>query len=59
MVSRVNGDIQNPGRICYWEGCWFENGNITQNKLHTVAGNIPKILVEQLQIQFFCFSLAG
>jgi hypothetical protein len=33
-----------------WERCLFEDGNITQNKLHTVTGSIPRIQVEQLQI---------
>jgi hypothetical protein len=31
---------------------YFENGNFTQNNLHTVTGNIQRILVEQLQIHF-------
>jgi hypothetical protein len=43
-------------------GALFENGNIAQNKLHTVTGNIPKILEEHLQIQpppltfFYCLT---
>jgi hypothetical protein len=52
-VTGVNGDILNPGITI--------NGPATgrvidlkrktiQNKLHTVTGNILKILVEQLQI---------
>jgi hypothetical protein len=31
----------------FWLGPWFENGNITENKLCTVTGNKPQILVEQ------------
>jgi hypothetical protein len=30
------------------KGALFDNGNITQNKLHTVTGNSPRFLVEQL-----------
>jgi hypothetical protein len=34
-------------------GSLTENGNIAYKKLHTVTGNISRILVEQLQIHHF------
>jgi hypothetical protein len=37
----------------YWEGHWFKNGNIAENKLHTVTRKIPGNLIEHLQIHTF------
>jgi hypothetical protein len=36
-------------KACYWEGCYFENQNISQNKLHAVTGTIKLILALELQ----------
>jgi hypothetical protein len=58
-VNSVN-NISNPGSYnklaCYWEGHCLQNGHTAKNKLQTVTGKIPKILVQQLQIHL-CFAV--
>jgi hypothetical protein len=46
-VSSVNDDIPDPG------GDVGKNGNITQNKLHTITDYILRILVEHYRSPLF------
>lgn len=52
----VNGDIPSPGNCSHWmyflEEPWLKSDNV-ENKMCSVRGKNPRIVVEQLQMSLF------